>query len=94
MGNVEKQVETNQKTGEKALTTAENAQSGMKPRVLIIINMYDIQYSPLNSNSRRPTKLVLIIRCSNYEFALNINSKYNGFSRDHNHLAELTGFLN
>ena len=31
---------------------------------------------------------------SNYEIALNIKCKYNGLSRDHNHLSELTGFLN
>ena len=40
-----------------------------------------------------PTKFALIIRCSNYEFALNIKCKYNGLSRGHNHLSELTGFL-
>ena len=38
----------------------------------------------------RPTKFVLIMRCSNYESALNIKCKYNGLSRDHNHLSELT----
>ena len=32
--------------------------------------------------------------CSNYEFAFNIKCKYNGLSRDHNHLSGLTGFLN
>ena len=31
-----------------------------------------------------------MMRCSNYEFALNIKRKYNGLSRDHNHLSELT----
>ena len=56
--------------------------------------VYEVQCSPLNSNSRGPTKLVLIMRCSNYVFALNIKCKYNGFSRDHNHMSELTGFLN
>ena len=53
-----------------------------------------LQCSPLNSNSRGPTKCVLIMRCSNYKFTLNIKCKYNGLSRDHNHLSELTGFLN
>ena len=53
-----------------------------------------IQCSPHISNSGKPTKFVLIMRCSNYEFALNIKCKYNGLSRDHNHLSELTGFLN
>ena len=33
------------------------------------------------------------MKCSNYEFALNIKRKYNRLSRDHNHLSELTGFL-
>ena len=46
--------------------------------------------SPPNLNSREPTKFVLIMRCSMYEFALNIKCKYNGLSRDHNHLSELT----
>ena len=32
------------------------------------------------------------MRCSNYEFALNIKYKYNGLIRDLNHLFELTGF--
>ena len=40
-----------------------------------------------------PTKFVLIMTCSNYEFALNIKCKYNVLSRDHNHLSELKGFL-
>ena len=40
-----------------------------------------------------PTKFVLIMRCSNYEFVLNINCKYNELSRNHNQLSELTGFL-
>ena len=31
-----------------------------------------IQRSPLNSNCWGPTKFVLIMRCSNYEFALHI----------------------
>ena len=53
-----------------------------------------IQCSPLNSNSREPIKFVLIMRCSNYKFALNIKRKYNRLSKDHNHLSELTGFLN
>ena len=49
----------------------------------------------LNSNSQEPTRFVLILRCSNYEFALNINKcKYNRFSRDRNHLSEITGCLN
>ena len=30
------------------------------------------------------------MRCSNYEFALNIKCKYHGLSRNHNHLSELT----
>ena len=55
-------------------------------------SMY-VQCSPLNLNSWGPTKLVLIMRCSNCEFALNIKCKYNRLSRDHNHLSELTGFL-
>ena len=41
-----------------------------------------------------PTKFVLIMRCSNYEFALNIKCKNNGLSGDHNHVSELTSFLN
>ena len=52
-----------------------------------------MQCSPLNSTSREPTKVVLIIRCSNYELALNIKCTYNEISRDHNRLSELTGFL-
>ena len=58
------------------------------------VNVFNIQCSPLNSNSLGTTKFVLIIRCFNYEFVLNIKCKYNGLSRDHNHLFELTGFLN
>ena len=57
-------------------------------------NSNHIQCSPLNSNSRGPTKSVLIMKCSNYKFALNIKCKYNGLSGDHNRLSELTGFLN
>ena len=53
-----------------------------------------MQCSPLNSNSRRPTKFVLIMRYSNYGFDLNIKCKYNRLSKNHNHLSELTGFLN
>ena len=49
-----------------------------------------LQCSPLNSNSRGPTKCVLIMRCSIYEFAFNIKCKYNSVNRDHNHLSELT----
>ena len=30
------------------------------------------------------------MRCSDYEFALYIKCKYNGLSRDHNHLSEFT----
>ena len=56
--------------------------------------LYNIQCSLLNLNFRRPTKFVLIMRCSNYKYALNIKCKYNGLSRDHNQLSELTGFLN
>ena len=52
-------------------------------------NTYKLQCSSLNSNSRGPTKFVLIMRCSNYEFALNIKCEYNGLSRDNNHLSEL-----
>ena len=52
-----------------------------------------MQCSPLNSNSGGPTKYVLIMRCSIYEFALNIKCKYNRVISDHNHLSELTGFL-
>ena len=54
----------------------------------------EIQCSPLISNSRGPTKFILIMRCSNYEFVLNINWIYNELSRNHNQLSELTGFLN
>ena len=50
--------------------------------------------SPLNSNSRDLPKFVLIMRCSNYKFALNIKCKYNGLSKDHINLSELIGFLN
>ena len=53
-----------------------------------------MQCSPLDSNSREPTKFVLIMKCYHYESALNIKCKYNGLSRDCNHLSELTGFLN
>ena len=53
-----------------------------------------IQYSPLNSNSQGSTKFFRIMKCSNYEFALNIKCKYSRLSRDHNHLSELTEFLN
>ena len=52
--------------------------------------MNSLQCSPLNSNSRKPTKFVLTMRCSNYEFALSIKCKYNELSRDHNHLSKLT----
>ena len=55
---------------------------------------FKVQCIPLNSNSRRPTRFVLIMKCSNYEFASNIKCKYNGISRDHNHLTTLTGYLN
>ena len=50
--------------------------------------------SSLNSNLQKPTKFVLIMRCSKYEFALNIKCKHNGLSGHHNHLFELIGFLN
>ena len=53
-----------------------------------------IQCSSLNSNTWGSTKFILIMRYSNYEFALNVKRKYNGLSRNHNHLFELTGFLN
>ena len=36
------------------------------------VEYFLLQGSPLISNSREPTKFVLIIRCSNYEFALNL----------------------
>ena len=49
-----------------------------------------LQYSTLNSNPQRPTKFVLIMRFSNYEFALNIKCKYNELIRDHNHMPELS----
>ena len=48
----------------------------------------------LIQTSRGPTNFVLIMKCSNYEFAINIKCEYNGLSRDHNLLSELTGFLN
>ena len=54
----------------------------------------EVQGSPLYSNSRGLSKFVLIMGCFNYEFALNKKFKYNGLSRDHNHLSELTEFLN
>ena len=54
--------------------------------------MYSAVY--LIQTPERPTKFVLIMKCSSYEFALNITCKYNGLSRDHNHLSDLTGFLN
>ena len=44
----------------------------------IILVGRHVQCSPLNSNSRGPTKFVLIMICSNYEFTLNIKCKYNG----------------
>ena len=55
---------------------------------------YHIYVYTVRSTPRLPTKFVPIMRCSNYEFALNIKCKYNGLSRDHNHQSELTGFLN
>ena len=40
-----------------------------------------IQCSPLDSNSQGPTKFFLIMKCSNYEFALNTKRKYNGWAQ-------------
>ena len=53
-----------------------------------------IQRSSLISNFLKPTKFVLILRCSNYKFALNRKWKYNGLSRNNNHIAKLPGFQN
>ena len=60
----------------------------MKPS-LVTFNF--LVCSPLNSNFLGSIKFVLIIRFSNYKFSLNIKRKYNGLSRNHNHLSELTG---
>ena len=66
----------------------------LEPVKQIRFSISKLQCSPLNSNSPRLTKFIIIMRCSNYEIALNARRKYNGFSRDHNHLSELTAFLN
>ena len=60
----------------------------------IELSRFKLKCSLLNSNCPGTTKFILIMRCSNYEFALNIMCKYNGLSRGHNHLSELTGCLN
>ena len=57
--------------------------------------MPSLKYSAVHliQTPEEPTKFVLIIGCSIYEFILNIKCKYNGLRRDHNQLSELTGFL-
>ena len=55
------------------------------------ISLY-LQCSSLNSNSQEPTRFVPIMRCFNYEFALNVK-RNTMCSADHNHLSELTEFL-
>ena len=47
---------------------------------------YAFQCSALDLNFRRLNKFVLIMRFSSYKFALSIKCKFNGLSRDHNHL--------
>ena len=44
-----------------------------------------LQCSPLNPNTWEACQIF-----SNYEFALNISCIYNGLSRDHHYLSELT----
>ena len=53
----------------------------------------NLKSGDLSQNSRGPTNFFLIMKCSNYEFALNIKCQHNGLRRDHNHLSESTLYL-